>query len=80
MHNTQIAGHYLVAVWLPAITESLTEFCLMEKVHQQEGGGGVEREITVTHLSFFLVLIFKSIDCCSEHAKLLGLAETELWR
>lgn len=38
MHNTQITAHYLVAVWLPAITESLTEFCLMEKVHQQEGG------------------------------------------
>ncbi len=29
----------------------------------------------MTDVPFFLVLIFKSIDCCSEHAKLLVLAE-----
>lgn len=61
MRITQITAHYLGAVWLPAITESLTEFLLDGKSAATRGGGEkkVEREITVTHLSFFLILTFK---------------------
>lgn len=46
---------------------------------EKKDGAESEREITVTDVPFFRDLIFRSIDYCSEHAKLLVFAGSEVW-